>query len=180
MGHQTKPRNPRWRSRFEYDLPAIVRRARDGEPDPTNGLVRDGEPDKAWAVLKYFCDTVQKGESVDPKILEYLAEAFGKMLDGESADKALGLTHRRGRKKKEGELDLEIGYEVSKLIKAGIKYEAVIKKVMDYFNKMMKDSGVENFSIGKRSVEYAYKKYKEVNDTDYHPSQSRRKPSKPK
>ena len=58
----------------------------------------DGDPAGVRELLAYFCEQVDREQHPDSVVLRYLADAFAKILEGEAADRALGLVQsRRGR-----------------------------------------------------------------------------------
>lgn len=57
----------------------------------------DGDPAAVRELLTYFRKQVDKEQHPDSLVLRYLADAFAKILEGEAADRALGLVQSRGR-----------------------------------------------------------------------------------
>jgi len=58
------------------------------------------DPDKAENVLAFYCDAIESNEYPDPQLLQYVAKAFRAILDGENPSDALGLTRRKGQRRK--------------------------------------------------------------------------------
>lgn len=76
--------------RWFFDLGSNIERAR--------GVHGDSEPDKARALLRYFCWCVEDDRVPDARVMHYLSIAFSEFLNQGtkgSIEKALGLKRRR-------------------------------------------------------------------------------------
>lgn len=81
----------KYSGRWFYDLGGIIARARPEKEDD------QPEPDKARALLRYFCDCIKADTVPDARVMHYLANAFQELLeDGKNGDigKALGINRR--------------------------------------------------------------------------------------
>ena len=77
--------------------------------------VREGraDPDEVRDLLAYFCVTVNRREKVPSELLEYLAEAFQRFINGDrTLNAALGLTGKLGRVARNAPKDIDTAFAV--------------------------------------------------------------------
>ena len=68
-----------------------------------HSLIRaeNGEKEGVLDLLNYFCEVVDVERQPDRAVMEFVAERFRKILDGEKPDKAFGFIGNQGRPKSE-------------------------------------------------------------------------------
>jgi len=97
-----------------------------------------GDHESARCVLETFCDSVERGLAPGPMILKYVASAFRRVIIGEKADVALGLTQAgRGRPKKlqgfpktdEDHREVSYAMEIIQYVDSGHKYSEAYRLV---------------------------------------------------
>jgi len=91
-------------------------------------------PEAARKLLGRFCDSIEAGEWPDKLIMYYLADSFVEILNGKSADKALGLIAKNSRPSENVARNIDIAFAVYDLLEAGEKQAYVFAKVGEQFN----------------------------------------------
>ena len=107
--------------------------------DATAKRARDGDKEAVLEILQDFSDAVEESSEPHRPYMEFLADAFKKILDGTSPKVALGLNNPRHRpKSSETESrNLEIALDVGIMIANGVeekraKYQAAARRDVSF------------------------------------------------
>ena len=77
-------------------------------------------------------------ENVPPDLFDWLHDVFGRMLNGEAPDRALGMKRGRGQRKKSGQVDpIAIAMYVKLKTAEGVKLKIAKDDACDHFHRDM-------------------------------------------
>ena len=98
--------------------------------------LRDGRQDREAArrLLEEF--RLSNPRNIPEHLLSWLHDAFGRILDGEAPEKALGLKRERGQRKKVGRVDkTAIAMFVELKEREGVEHTRAMENACDYFHR---------------------------------------------
>jgi hypothetical protein len=96
----------------------------------------EANPDDARRLLAHFCNCIDKGERIHPRLLRHLRDSFRAYLDDRrTLESALGLVKKKGRPKADENTRIQMAAEVLRRRLGGMSHQDALCEVALMYEK---------------------------------------------